>query len=199
VPVPVPPPPVDEVRLPDLLAHPSALFTIGATGLALIKHFESLRLNAYPDPVGIWTIGYGAIRGLDGRPVTASHPPLTENQAAALLRRDCEICVQGVRRLVPVDLTQYEFDALCSFAFNLGSGALQSSSLRQCILRGDLDDAAQQFNRWVFAKGRRLEGLVRRRKAESQLFDGYWSMTLGKPPVATLREDGGVAEISGVE
>jgi lysozyme len=158
------------------------LLDIGPDGLALIEHCESLRLRAYQDPVGIWTIGYGAIRGLDGLPVNAATPPLTLDQAQAVLKRDCATAVRAIQRLITTPLTQHQFDALCSFTFNLGSGALQASTLRQCIQRGDHEQAAQQFQKWSYAKGVKLPGLVKRRLAESILYSGGWPDILGPRP-----------------
>ena len=77
---------------------------------------------------------------------------------------------RAVLRLWPVPLTQGQYDALVSFSFNLGAGALQSSTLRRKIMRGDYEGAADEFPRWVFAGGRRMVGLVRRREAKRALF-----------------------------
>ena len=77
---------------------------------------------------------------------------------------------RAVLRLCPVPLSQGQYDALVSFSFNLGAGALQSSTLRRKIMREDYEGAADEFPRWVFAAGLRLAGLVRRREAERALF-----------------------------
>jgi lysozyme len=77
-----------------------------------------------------------------------------------------------VRRLLPIDLEQHQFDPILSFTYNLGAGALQASTLRKKILRYDMDGAAREFDRWVFAGGRKLAGLVRRRAAEREMFEG---------------------------
>ena len=75
-----------------------------------------------------------------------------------------------VDRLIKVDLNQGQYDALVSFAYNLGGGALASSSLRRILNRGNYPGAERQFKRWVFAGGRKLRGLVKRRAAEAELF-----------------------------
>ena len=85
-----------------------------------------------------------------------------------MLKRDLERFERGVHRLCPVPLTQGQYDALVSFSFNTGS--LSVSTLRKKLLRGDYEGAADEFPRWVFAGGRRLAGLVRRREAERILF-----------------------------
>ena len=91
-------------------------------GLALIKRFEGFSAAPYLCPAGWWTIGFGAIHGLDGQPVTAATPPVTEEEAETLLRRDVAVAERAVLRLISVPLGDGRFDALASFAFNLGGG-----------------------------------------------------------------------------
>jgi len=138
--------------------------------LNLIKRFEGLELHPYQDSVGVWTIGYGATYGLDRARVTAEHPVLSNEQAEALLIRDVERFERAVTRLVTVPIDDNQSGALTSFAFNLGSGALQSSTLLKRINGDEWDDVPSQFQRWVFAGGRRLPGLIRRRVAEASLW-----------------------------
>ena len=136
----------------------------GKAGLELIKHFEGLRLEAYLCPAGVWTIGYGSTRGVyQGMTVT-------ESEAEAMLRRDLLAAERSVLRLVTVRLTDNQFDALVSFVFNLGGGALQRSTLRQKLNRGDYDVVPRELMKWVRAGGKILPGLVRRRQAEAELF-----------------------------
>lgn len=137
---------------------------------ALIKNFEGLELHPYQDSVGVWTIGYGATYGLDRRRVTADHPILTEEQADSLLVRDVERFEQAVNRLVTISIEEFQRGALTSFAFNLGAGALQSSTLLKRVNGDEWEDVPVQFNRWVFAGGRKLPGLIRRRAAEAALW-----------------------------
>jgi len=133
-------------------------------GIDLIKQFEGCRLKAYLCPAGVWTIGYGHTGGVNKGDV------ITEDDADDLLRADLVRFERSVLRLVRVPLSQGQFDALVSFAFNLGGGALQRSTLRQKLNRGDYEGAAEQFMKWTRAGGRVLAGLVRRRQAEYELF-----------------------------
>ncbi|MGR2664258.1 lysozyme [Chromobacterium haemolyticum] len=136
-------------------------------GIMLIKSFEGLKLVAYKCPAGIWTIGYGHT----GPDVTPGQV-ITQAQADALLARDLERFEAGVSRLVSVQLNQNQFDALVSFAYNLGLGALQGSTLLRLLNAGDYAGAAAQFPRWNKASGKELPGLTRRRAAEQALFLG---------------------------
>ncbi|OHC76314.1 MAG: muraminidase [Rhodospirillales bacterium RIFCSPLOWO2_12_FULL_58_28] len=141
-------------------------------GLALIKRFEGFSATPYLCPAGWWTIGWGAIHGLDGQPVTAATPPVTEEEAETLLRRDVAVAERAVLRLVNIPLADGRFDALASFAFNLGGGALQRSTLRRKVNREEHDDAPDEFRKWVWGGGRKLPGLIRRREAEARIYAG---------------------------
>lgn len=161
---------------------------VNQQGIELIKLFEGIEdgdpatvnLDPYLDPVGIWTIGWGHairhqgrfLRGQADKLAAAALYPggLTEPQAEALLRGDLMDVSRDVVSTVTVELTDNEFAALVSFTFNLGAGNLRSSTLLRELNRGNKDAAANQFGRWVLAGGRQLEGLVRRRKAERELF-----------------------------
>ncbi len=143
---------------------------VNEAGLALIRRFEGLFLRPYICPAGWWTIGYGATRGIDGAPVTAAHRAITADEADALLRRDVNVAELGVARLCPVALTDNQYAALASFAFNCGTGALQRSTLRQVVNRGDHAEVRREFMRWTRGGGRELPGLVRRRRAEAGLY-----------------------------
>ena len=141
-------------------------------GLDLIKLYEGYSSSPYLCPAQHWTIGYGAIWGMDDKRVTEDHPDINEDQADYLLRRDVKKSEMAVLRHILVPLEDGQFNALCSFVFNLGSGALQSSTLRRKINRGDYIGAANEFPRWVYAGGRKLKGLVRRREHERLMFIG---------------------------
>ena len=118
---------------------------ISEKGLALIRQFEGLRLSAYRCPAGIPTIGYGSTAGVKlGQAITAE-------RAEQLLREDVRQFEAAVSRLVKVPLTQGQFDALTSFAFNLGAKALEKSTLLRLLNAGDYSGAAAQFERWVYA------------------------------------------------
>ncbi|BEM58903.1 lysozyme [Serratia marcescens] len=142
---------------------------ISDDGMALIKRFEGLRLQAYQDSVGVWTIGYGWTQPVAGRKVG---PGMAINAATAERLLICGVAQfeQGVERLVAVTITQGQFDALVSFAYNLGLRALENSTLLRRLNAGDRQGAADQFDRWVNAGGVRLDGLVARRAAERALF-----------------------------
>jgi len=142
-------------------------FTYSNTGLNLTKGFEGLRLTAYQDCAGIWTIGYGHT----GPDVHAGQT-ITELEAEALLRADLAAAVACVNRAVTASITQPQFDALVDFCFNAGRGNFLGSTLLRLINEGDTAAATAQFGLWVHAGGEVVAGLVRRRKAESALFSG---------------------------
>ena len=138
---------------------------ISEEGKQLIRDFEGLRLSAYRDAVGVLTIGYGHTRGV--RPGQV----ITRAEAEKLLSADLE----PIERQLTADLgedgvLQCQFDALCSFCFNLGIGAYMHSTLRKYVKAGRDADADKEFGKWVHAGGRVLPGLVRRRKAERKMF-----------------------------
>ena len=139
--------------------------SLSQSGLNHIKGHEGLRTTAYRDPVGILTIGYGHT-GADVKP----GQKITEAQAEALLRKDVAWAENAVRKHVKVPLTQGQFDALTSFTFNCGAGALQKSTLLKKLNAGDYAGAQAEFGKWVRGGGRVLPGLVRRRDEEAQMF-----------------------------
>lgn len=140
---------------------------ISEAGVKLIKHFEGLRLESYLCPANVWTIGYGhtgddVVEGMK----------ITEDRADKMLRRDLRKFEQGVDLLITVPLNQPQFDALVSFAFNCGLGALEESTLRKRLNKGeDPGNVAQEeLPKWVKGDGVVLPGLVERRKKELELF-----------------------------
>lgn len=134
-------------------------------GLAFIKHFEGFRATTYRDIAGLPTIGYGHLIK-KGEAFTS----ITVQEATVLLRQDVEAAARAVSRLITVDLSQSEFDALVSFTFNLGAGALQRSTLRRRLNRGDYD-VRNEFMKWTRAGGVKSPGLVARRAAEADVFE----------------------------
>jgi lysozyme len=140
-------------------------FEYSDTGLALTRSFEGLRLEAYRDSAGIWTIGYGHTG-----PEVRAGLRISETQAVALLRADLAAAVHCVRCAVRTPLGQHQFDALVDFCFNAGRGNFLSSTLLRCVNRGDLQAAVQQFGLWMHAGGEVIPGLERRRAAEASLF-----------------------------
>ena len=138
-------------------------------GLDLIKRFEGFRPTIYICPAGWPTIGYGhVVRESERERFSAG---IDERAAEELLRRDVETVEKAVLRLIHVPLSNKQFSALVSFTFNLGAGALQRSTLRQKVNREEHKAVAAEFRRWVWAGGRKLKGLMRRRAAEAALFN----------------------------
>ncbi len=143
---------------------------ISDKGLNLIKHFEGCHLKPYQDAVGLWTVAWGHLIG-DGKSLPIEwFRELTQEEADELLKKDLIRFERGVLRLCPTGLTQPRFDALVSFAFNVGLGNLQASTLRQKHNRNDVFGAAQEFVKWNKAGGKILRGLTLRRQAESSLY-----------------------------
>ena len=141
------------------------LFSYSDNGFALSKSFEGLRLTAYQDVGGVWTIGYGHTG-----PNVRAGLTITQAEADALLRSDVEDAVTFVNRAVNVPITQNQFDALVDFCFNCGRGSLLQSTLLRKVNIGDFAGAAAQFALWDHAGGEVVEGLVKRRTAEAELF-----------------------------
>ena len=138
-------------------------------GIALIKQFEGCKLTAYQDSVGVWTIGYGWTQPVDGKPIRAGMT-IKQETAERLLKTGLVSYESDVSRLVKVDLTQGQFDALVSFTYNLGARSLSTSTLLRKLNSGDYAGAADEFLRWNKAGGKVLNGLARRREAERALF-----------------------------
>ncbi len=134
-------------------------------GKALIKKYEGLRLEAYICPAGVLTIGYGHTSEVK------AGDKITESQAEELLVEDLVDFEQEVLQMVKSPLRQGQFDALVSFAYNLGSTNLRSSTLLKKVNTNPDDPTiAFEFGKWVRAGGRVLNGLVTRRAEESQLY-----------------------------
>lgn len=149
-------------------------------GKALIKSFESCSLTPYRCPAGIPTIGWGTTRYPDGRTVSMRDARITQAQADAYFDHDLGAFEHDVQQLVRVTPTQGQFDALVSFAYNVGSDidadiipeGLGDSSLMRKFNAGDIKGAADEFEKWNKAGGKVLAGLTRRRKAERAMFLG---------------------------
>jgi len=134
-------------------------------GLDLIKHFEGFSPTVYTCPAGHATIGYGHLITKN-----ESFKTITEDAAQELLRIDAEAAERAVLRYIDVPLTDGQFDSLVSFTFNLGSGALQRSTLRRKVNRQAHGEVPGQLKRWVWAGGCKLNGLIARRRMESALY-----------------------------
>jgi lysozyme len=139
-------------------------------GIELIKKFEGFSDKPYLCPAGYLTIGYGHVIQEKERLNSQFSTLITKLKAEEILRNDLAKFEQAIKTLINVPLNQNQFDALVSFTFNLGAGALQRSTLRQKINRAEHQIAASEFFKWVYAGGKRLGGLVSRRSAESQLY-----------------------------
>jgi lysozyme len=174
------------------------LLHISKAGLNLIRSFEGLFLTAYYCPAGVLTIGYGHTN-MDGvEPRVTKGLKITAEQAEDILRRSLKKYEDAVKRLVKVHLTQSEFDALVSFAYNCGIGALEKSTLLRKLNKGDYACVPSELMKYVMAtvNGKRvvLNGLVRRRKAEGALYGLTKNIEILKPtldgqPLAPEHED----------
>lgn len=137
-------------------------------GIDLIKHYEGFQSEAYRDPVGVVTIGYGHTAST--LPHAVMGMVITESQAQEYLVNDLSLTEQGVEDAVKVPTTDNQFSSLVSFAFNLGLGNLKSSTLLKLLNSGDYIGAKNQFVNWDKAGGKVLNGLLARRRAEADLF-----------------------------
>ena len=144
---------------------------ISKRGLDLIYHFEGKlkklpdgRYKSYKCPAGVWTIYAGCTEGV--RPGMI----VTEDEGEAMFRAELEKFERGVERYVTCEMNQCQFDALVSFAYNVGIGGLRKSSVLRHFNAGRIEAAAKAFHLWNKGGGRVLKGLVRRRAAEAALF-----------------------------
>ena len=134
-------------------------------GVDFISKFEGFSSTIYSDMVGIKTIGFGHVM----RP-GEDFNNITREQGLDLLKHDANSFSGSIIKLVEVDLEQYEFDALVSFVYNVGSGNFSQSTMLKLLNQGNKRDAADQFPRWDRAGGVAVPGILRRRNAERQLF-----------------------------
>ena len=137
---------------------------ISAKGLDLIKKFEGLELESYLCPADVWTIGYGSTKGVK------EGMSITEEEAEALLKKEAQEYCDYVKEYVSVTLTQNQFDALVTWTYNLGPRNLKNSTLLEVLNKEEYDKVPEQILRWTKAAGKELNGLVRRRQAEADLF-----------------------------
>ena len=143
--------------------------SLSLEGINQICNFEGLKLSAYDDSTGVWTIGYGTTRYPNGKRVSEGDR-CTLEQAKAYMQHDLKIFERAVNSAVKVSLKQNQFDALVSLAYNIGVGAFKNSTLLKNLNLGDYKEAANQFDVWVNAGGKRLQGLVNRRAMEKKIF-----------------------------
>ena len=138
---------------------------ISLEGLSLIKRFEGCRLEAYKCSAEVLTIGYGHTGGVK------EDDTITQEEADKLLKADVFKFEKNVEDNVKVELNQSQFDALVAWTFNLGVGNLRSSTMLQKLNNEDYTSVPSEMKRWNKAGGKTLDGLIRRRKAESLLFE----------------------------
>ena len=144
---------------------------ISNNGINLIKHFEGLSLKPYLDVVNIPTIGWGNTFYEDGTKVTLKDKPITEERALKLL----EVVVNRdfadkIFPSIKVKVSQSQFDAMVSLAYNIGVGAFLKSTLLKKVNAKDFTGASEEFLRWNKASGKEVLGLTKRREREKQLF-----------------------------
>jgi lysozyme len=156
---------------------------ISPCGLKALRLFEGVRREVYLDPIGLPTIGVGHLLTKPElssgkidcvRSILDIRKPLTDELVDLLLSWDIEPVESVIVLQVVPSLTQPQFDALCSFTFNIGVAALARSTLLRLLNQGKYDEARDQFKRWIYAGGRKLNGLVRRRALEAAMWDGEY-------------------------
>jgi GH24 family phage-related lysozyme (muramidase) len=151
--------------------------------LKILQHHEGIRQRPYRCPAKLWTVGCGHVlypRQAQMKLEERDSFPLEERdnrtfsveEVDEILRNDLNRFERGVEKYCPVKLTQGQFDGLVSFSFNLGLGTLQRSTLRQKVIRGEMEEAAEEFLKYTLAGGKILKGLVIRRNDERALFLG---------------------------
>ena len=137
---------------------------ISANGIEFIKQWEGCRLTSYQDGGGVWTIGTGHTKGVKQGQV------ITQEQADGFLAEDLQPVEETLNSYVTVGITQNQYDALCSFTFNLGSAALEGSTLLTLLNQGNYQGAADEFPKWCHDNVQLVQGLLNRRNAERALF-----------------------------
>lgn len=155
------------VAAPVPAAIPSA---VSAATAQFTANFEGFSSTPYQDSGGVWTIGFGSTRDLDGKPVTGATPAVTRAIGLQMMQRDLGGADSAITSDVHVVLTAEEREALDSFIYNVGAGNFASSTLLRDINAGRMDLAAQEFVRWDQVKGKVLLGLLKRRQAEAAEF-----------------------------
>ena len=139
---------------------------ISQEGLSLIKKFEGCELKAYRCPANVLTIGYGITKNV------TENMEISQEEADEMLNEEITEYEEYVNNMVKVPLEQNQFDALCSWVYNLGPTNLEKSTLLKLLNAGDYHLIPSQIRRWNKAGGETLTGLIRRREAESLLFEG---------------------------
>jgi len=139
---------------------------ISKEGIALIKKFEGIELEAYQDSVGVWTIGYGHTKGVK------EGDNISLKKAEEMLEEELVEYEGYINNMVELGLEQNQFDALVAWVYNLGPTNLRESTLLKVLNQGLFEEVPFEIKRWNKAGGQVLNGLVRRREAEALLFQG---------------------------
>lgn len=140
-------------------------------GIELIKSFEGLSFQPYLDSIGVCTIGYGTTIYPNGNRVKMSDKHIEDQDAEDFLKHDLGYFEKQVDSMTRDDITQNQFDALVSFAYNLGANALKGSTLLKKVNTNPNDQSIRnEFMKWVYAGGKKLKGLENRRKMEANLY-----------------------------
>ncbi|OOW07641.1 lysozyme [Acinetobacter sp. MF4642] len=158
-----------DATVADMLGIAIDQMVVSLFGVDLICGFEGKRLAAYDDGVGVWTIGFGTTVYPNGIKVMKGDT-CTEAQAKTYMAHDLKKFEVAVNKAVTVQLNQNQFDALLSLAYNIGASAFSQSTLVKKLNANDIRGAADQFDVWVNAGGKRMQGLVNRRAKEKALF-----------------------------
>lgn len=137
-------------------------------GRDLIKSCEGLRLKSYLDTGMVWSIGYGTTKIADIK--VAPGMEISEDQAELYFERDLEVFEKSVTKLVKAQLNENQYSAVCCLVYNIGVGQFEKSTLLKKLNSRDFEAAAREFDRWVHDNGKRISGLVHRRKKERELF-----------------------------
>lgn len=169
---------------------------------AMLRHLERCRLAPYQDSAGLWTIGIGSRYLLDGSPVTAHTPPVSQAEADALLNHALLGTVMRVDAAVRVPLDPAQHAALFSLAYNIGCHAFEGSTLLRVLNTGDVLRAAGHFAEWNRSGGRVVQGLVNRRAYERGVFLGLAQpappIPIPPAPPAASADDLNAAELARV-
>jgi lysozyme len=166
--------------------------TLSQAGVRFISEFEGFRSELHDDPAGHCSIGFGHLVHLgkcDGREPAEFKKGITRRRAGELMRDDAGAAEGAVNEDVEVPLSQKQFDALVSFVFNVGTGAFRESTLLRLLNKGDYEAVPKQLDRFVKGGGKTLPGLVRRRKAEGELFASTKVQNGGKPATGEVHRD----------
>ncbi len=158
-----------DASVADMLGIAIDQMAVSPFGVDRICSFEGKRLTAYDDGVGVWTIGFGTTVYPNGIKVMKGDT-CTEAQAKTYMAHDLKKFEATVNKAVTVQLNQNQFDALVSLAYNIGTNAFSKSTLVKKLNANDIRGAADQFDVWVNAGGKRMQGLVNRRAKEKALF-----------------------------